>query len=374
MRPLTVSVVTCFALLLGSAVLPSTADACSAAFCASGVQVAPRGNVPANVGEVTVWSGGLGAFPRSLDFSLRVWDASDPGRILFSGASGTRGPAYLSFGPLFEAGREYVLEVTPQCFGPGERPPTLVTFRAEAESAPPADLGPLTVVRSGPTQVPIGGGAGCYEGFDASAVELTLDPSHVAPPWRDLLTSYELMVDGSPFAWTMTSGAIGPTAAPRGAYFAAPAGAFQAWTPCRAASSSDAGVIVVQPPGSTTGLSPGKHTVWVRARVPTAEPRVIESERIEVELRCPNQAPAPDDEPTEPTDPEEPTTPGDESSAPGDDPAKTQDGPRPSAAESGCALAANAVGADGLATAMLAIVLTLSVRRRASSTRNRKRA
>jgi hypothetical protein len=93
-------------------------------------------------------------------------------------------------------------------------------------------------------------------------------------------------------SWTLTiGGGYGPTKAPRGSYGARP-GVFQLWTPCGPVPENT--VNLDRAPAQAT---PGKHSVWVRARVPGSEPKYVESERVDVLLACDEPKPLPPQSP-----------------------------------------------------------------------------
>jgi hypothetical protein len=244
-----------------------------------------NGVVPANFGELTTYEA---TSPWStVEADVRVWEASEPATILFSGNSRS-GPVPLG---QLTVGKSYVAEVTPSCSwgDPSSKVPAQYSFQVGPASEEPSSLGPLIPVRNGPTMVPSGqvSDGSCWKEVKAVAAEVRVDLAGVPSAWRELLTDYQLMVDGKPFSWQLTIGAPGPKDAPRGEYRGHP-GVFQVWTGCGSPAFTP----------NSVGL--GKHTIWVRARVPSSTPKVIESERVEVELACeqapilPPQQPAPD--------------------------------------------------------------------------------
>jgi MYXO-CTERM domain-containing protein len=274
-------------LLLGLSA-PRVASACSGAYCARPVSlVLPQsGVVPANLGELTTYEPGPPWYPAEAD--VRVWDASDPSRVLY------RGSAHVTpIGPLIE-GKTYVAEVTPNCgwAEAEDKVPEQYSFRVGPASDAPTSLGALKVVRTGSASVPWGGGTGCWEDFKAASAELQLDPASLPEAWRELLTEYQLMVDDEPFSWPLTTGGgYGSKEWPRGSYIGHP-GAFQVWTACGPVPMSPTNLSEI--PSQAT---PGKHTVWVRARLPSTQPKFLESERVQVELACAVVAPLPEQSP-----------------------------------------------------------------------------
>ena len=258
-------------------VVPEVALACSGPDCSTPAELvlSESGLVPANFAELTAYR--PDPYPYISDYDVRVWEESDPSRVLFRGKIRRSEPT-LPIGPL-SAGMRYVAEATPDC--DYRRDAKLFRFQAGAAQEAPRSLGPLRVAHQGATRVPWGGGSLCWDDIDANAAELELDAMALPEAWRGLLTQYQLMVDGTPFSWRLTIAGGGDALkdAPRGFYGGHP-GLFQVWTRCgpwpeRVSGAADLG-----------GVEPGLHQVWVRARVPSSEPSYVESERVEVELRC----------------------------------------------------------------------------------------
>lgn len=260
---------------------PARVFACSAPYCPAAAFAVPAGGtVPANFGELTV------SPEEELvgSWSIKLFNANDPSQAILTTAANGATPN-ISLAAVLQPGASYLLEASPSCFGESvpshER--TLSFTVGRDESRAPESLGPLRLARSERGTVPIGGGAGCFEDFDASLVDLELTPDFVAEPWRNLLTNYQLMVDGQPFAWTLTIGTAyyGPKGqdAARGFYFHGP-GTFRTFAMC------DSGLERAGIGSTDKGIAPGKHEVWVQARVPTRVPSVIESDHIQIELSC----------------------------------------------------------------------------------------
>lgn len=296
------------------ALAPRLASACSGADCMQPAEfvLAKSGRVPANFSEITSYH----AKPLRLvgNFDIRMWEESAPTTILKQGRMlAANDPPVFALGRLIE-GKRYVVEATPKCvWGDGREetranplPAQQFRFTAGPAHEAPQTLGSLRIVRQGAATVPWGGGSGCWENLEANAVELALDLSAWPEAWRELLTQYQLIVDGKPFDWTLSiGGGYAPENVPRGSYGGHP-GAFQVWTRCGPLPQW----ITPDPEGKTDGAKPGKHEVWVRARVPETPPSFIESAHVSVELGCPKPTPAepPQVEPTsrspEPMQPE----------------------------------------------------------------------
>jgi hypothetical protein len=318
-----------------SALFSSSASACSAPECGGAIRfgIPADALVPENLGELTVY--GDTDFAYASGYALRVWEEDNPDAVIFSGkiAAADR-KASVALDAQLSAGKRYVVEATPSCSFSGEAEPVSIPLEVGPAHEPPSSLGPLRIVRSGRATVPVGGDASCYSDYDASLVDLKLDPTHLPEAWRDLLTHYQLMVDGEPFSWRLTIGdldAFGPKDAARGFFFSQP-GTFEAWTPCEDSAYLD-----------KLGLSPGKHELWVEARVPSSEPTTIASEHVEVDLRCSAR-------------------PAKESSE-----SSEKDGPSAPTTDDGCSLAGRAGGESGAASALwIAAALAFGSRRRRS--------
>jgi hypothetical protein len=269
-------------LLLVPTLCASQALACSAPYCTPAAFSIPEGAVvPTNLAELSVFADSPVLILAGHGFRLRLWDASDPVRTLLAQGVGNR---RASLTGLLVPGASYVAEAT-TC--DDETLPIVRTLHftvAATASDPPTSLGPLRVARSGRTIVGYGGGVGCFYELVAEALDLALDESALPEPWRELLSDYQLVVDGEPFTWLQTIGVpqYGPDDAARGFYFGAP-GPFRAFTECEP-SNGDSGET---PPLQRPGLAPGKHLAWVTARVPTEPAMTIASEQIEIELSCP---------------------------------------------------------------------------------------
>lgn len=264
---------------LGVALRPAPAAACSPWFCPTVAVVPFSGVVPPGLAELRVESfGGFGvdwmsvsATPEGL---LPTWRL-ETGQSAASSRS-------IALPGVLVTGQRYAVQVEQNCANSG---PKLRTgeLTVEEPSAPPSTLGELTVLRSGPGQVPVANGnGGCWDYESAAVVDLQLDLSFLSAGWRNVLHDYQLVVDGEPFTWSMSLAGdfsdsfpgLPPPSLPRANYLTNP-GVFQVWTYCP------------QPlPGETVGLSPGPHTVKVRAVVPDGKGTVIESQAVEVSLRC----------------------------------------------------------------------------------------
>ncbi len=290
MRPFIALAIATYVLL--EAARPQLAQACSGLPCnlPAAFPVPEGGEVPANFGELTVFT--ESSFPRAAGYTLKLWEAGSPERLLRTVKVDTENQNRAQLGDLLTPGKSYVVEAT-SCgkeyaasFEASIR--TLHFKLAQSASAPPTTLGALTVARHGPTAVAWGGGAGCYADLNTDAVDLTLDPSALPEAWRKLVNSYQLMVDGEPFSWTLTIGSdgYGPRDRARGFYFAEP-GTFRAFTECEPSRSLNVYGGPAAPEQKQRGLGPGKHTLWVAARVPTSPAQIVESQPVEVELSCP---------------------------------------------------------------------------------------
>lgn len=273
----------------------SPARACSGVVCflPAAFSVAEGAVVPANFGELSVFP--ESTHPRSGRFTLKVWAASDPSTLLISEEVGAAGDQRVTLGSALKPGESYVAEAKTGCHFDWPDQPEVVRrlhFSLSPETIePPSSLGALRSVRHGPTVVAYGGGAGCFYDLDSDAVDLVLDTNALPEAWRTLIGHYQLIVDGAPFSWPLTVGTddYGPADTARGFYFTEP-GTFRAFTECEASDSSER---VGLAPGQR-GLAPGVHSVWVEARVPITPARVIESERVEIELSCERAASAAD--------------------------------------------------------------------------------
>jgi hypothetical protein len=274
--------------------------ACSAPYCARPVTLLlpESGMVPANLGELTTYEASPPWYPAAAD--LRVWKSSDPATVLFLGSAKDGAARFSVPAGALAVGESYVAELTPNCTWASatEKVPTQFSFRVGPASDVPSSLGALSLVRNGSAMVPWGGGAGCWDNFKAAAAELKLDPDALPEAWRELLNEYQLMVDDEPFSWTLTNGGYGPTQAARGSYGARP-GVFQLWTPCGPLPENH-----VEHERTPAQATPGKHTVWVRARVPGTEPKYVESERVDVVLSCSEPKPLPEQSPPASVTPE----------------------------------------------------------------------
>jgi hypothetical protein len=237
--------------------------------------------VPANLAELSVFADSPVLTLGESGFRLKLWDASDPGRVLLTTGPGS---ARASLAGLLVPGASYVAEAS-TC-GDDQTDPVLRTLHftvAASASDPPATLGPLRVARSGRSIVGYGGGTSCFHELVAHAVDLELDEDALPEPWRRLPSDYRLIVDGEPLTWLQTigTGRWGPEDTARGLYHGAP-GPFRAFTECEPSTDSSSET----PPAHRPGLAPGKHTAWITARVPTAPETIVESERLEIELSC----------------------------------------------------------------------------------------
>lgn len=290
MRPLLlIAAATC---ALSHVALPRLAQACSGVPCTlpAAFPVPEGGELPANFGELTVFSESV--FPRAAGYTLKLWEAGSPDRLLRTVEVGVSNHNRAQLGDLLAAGKSYVVEASScgdragSTFVPVVR--TLHFKLAHGPSAPPTTLGPLAISRHEPTKIPWSAGAGCFEYLDSDAVDLVLELSALPAPWRKLVNSYQLMVDGEPFSWTLTQGSddYGPRDRTRGFYFDEP-GPFRAFTECEPSRSSNLHGGPASPDQKERGLEPGKHTAWIAARVPTSPAQIVESQRIEVELACP---------------------------------------------------------------------------------------
>jgi hypothetical protein len=277
------------ALAMSMAGVTQPAAACSGAPCVlpSRFAVPADGVVPANLGELTVFFSEDKMFPRPGNFNVKLRAAETPSTLLLSGATETSPGSALSLGALLQPGKSYVVEAAPNCPHAAESEllaaTATTTLHVSAPSEPPTTLGPLKLVRSTNATVPIAHGGSCWEDYSANVADVALDAAVLPAAWRSLITHYQLIVDGEPFNWSMSYGARDPTDSPA-AFYLTGAKEFRAWTLC--ADPNGPGAVSLLPP-LPTGLAPGKHTLWVRARVPTSPATMIESDKVEVQLRCP---------------------------------------------------------------------------------------
>lgn len=317
-------------------------QACSAPECSpASFSVAQDFIVPANFGELTVWQ--QKELFGATEYVLTLYEASRPTQALLTNQSSRSAP-YVSLASVLQPGVRYLVEATPLCAGglALAQKGTLAFSVSSEESVPPTGLGPLEVVHSGSGKVPVSTGAICFAEREASVADFKLSADYVAEPWRNLLTNYQLFVDGKPFSWWLTIGSVdlGPSDTARGWYAHSP-GVFRTFTLC------DGGANV-----SELGVAPGRHEVWVQARVPTRTPSIIESEHVQIELQCPSEAAKPADN--------ESTDGGSASGAGG----QVADGDR------GCSVGVGANSSSGrapmmwLALAMVAIARSFGARKR----------
>jgi hypothetical protein len=242
--------------------------------------------VPANFGELTVFAGDetRGELPWRPRYTVTLRAADAPSQVLFEGNVEGSATPYVKLGVQLKAGKSYLVEAAPIC-DPAVAgdvatiPRAQITLEVGAASEPPTTLGPLRQIYWEGSKVPIARGTGCWEDANAATADVMLDGAALPEAWRDLVSNYQLMVDDKPFDWLLTSGVLGPTTRARASYITNP-GVFRAWTSCEDVAGFQFGPV-------ETGLAPGKHTLWVRARVPSSTPTLIESQRLEVELRCP---------------------------------------------------------------------------------------
>lgn len=180
------------------------------------------------------------------------------------------------------AGQSYVLDASRQCSGTPETAAVPLEVR---EAAPfPTSLGKLKVVRSGPGQVfttgsVLVGSCGGYVAGTNAELELTTAPD--VEPWSASLSNYELVRERFPLSTPADAGTLGGTVV--STFFRNP-GKFVTSALCEGVSEGDASV--------SDSRRPGQYRVHVRARLPTAEERFVESERIDINLVCPKDTPA----------------------------------------------------------------------------------
>lgn len=268
-------------LLFGTAVVgilwsSSPARACTPSWCIGARTIPAGGQVPANT-PAFAWfaGGGLDTSVRDeielvrIDTGERVQVSTEEFGSSFFGPSYFLRPQV----PLAE-GASYRI-MSPDCGDPGSyaSEPIVVTG-----SAPfPTTLGRLTA-RAGTPCVEVPAGGACSASIIAAVVDVELELSDEARPWADVLM-FETEVDGREWRPTSSIGRESPVGA--------------SWVG-RARDLIYAACDV-----SGYELSEGAHRVRMSARIPGTD-RVVESEPLEVSLRCP----APDARPEAPQFPE----------------------------------------------------------------------
>lgn len=261
---------------------PRAAYACTQTYCPEAQLVPWGGVVPAGLAEFYVQA--ESSAPGVEGIWLNVADGQgngDPVPVQRFWPLEPKSAAVQLAGGLVP-GFRYALELGRVCDDQQPRDARGSVITVEQEVVPaPTTLGALTVVNGGLDDVSIAQSGLCFAELQAGVADLTLDLSHMSEGWRNVVRDYTLIVDGVPFQWR-ASAAIGelypspglpPAASPRGWYLNNP-GTFRVWTRCAAE------------PAGQNGLPAGKHTVKVRAVVPDGKGTVIESDAVEVTLRC----------------------------------------------------------------------------------------
>lgn len=266
-------------ILGGYLALPAPlASACSGPICPTLEIYPPSGELPALLEAFRVQGGTADGLTVSL-FRTDLAEMSNQAvDIVQRGAETWLAPTQ----PLV-AGAHYVLEVTQPC-GHGEM---AVTARGEydvLEPAPwPESLGNVQIVGEGKGEVPVEHGASCYESIAVNYADVRPSLSVEHEGLRTRFADYRVSVDGKVFSWSLSANGgffsdNGESEPSNEAWFKEP-DVFRLWTYCAETGDTE------QP--SSSGLTPGRHSVVIEARLPAVDGRWIRSHDTEVTLACP---------------------------------------------------------------------------------------
>lgn len=164
-------------------------------------------------------------------------------------------------------------------------------FTVDSRDAPlPTTLGAVAVTPSTIASIALPGGPACYDEVVSAVVEVTLDTTEEAFPWRQALR-YRIDVDGRPWQdpTTRATGPYPPTMMPVDG-----SAGFRVWATCDPERAHD------------SSLTPGVHTLVMHATLPGTDV-VLSTEPLHFELTCettPDASPETEtDRPATPTPP-----------------------------------------------------------------------
>ena len=270
----------CLASLLGAALQASPVEACSPPLGCTGSGIFPAdGSIPANAPAIEWWTASVGgaAVNPSLAQIERYNEASMMWTTLEHDVDVT-GPGRVALRPRtpFVPDGRYRVGTGRQC--PLDASLPWREFRASRAAAMPRTLGALQSTIPALQEIPHGPMVGgiCADTARAMVTSVSVTLSADAEPWTSLLT-YEVLVDGMPFAGIVEQGS--PMVPPPAGGTHQGRGRARLAVICGAAVEGG-------PVHRAWGLAEGEHVVVFRARVAGTATR-LETAPLRVELRCP---------------------------------------------------------------------------------------